>query len=397
MRNLRKWRLDNFLPANHINLKGVFSMKGFRKETLVITDGGIVALEEIGDINGSGTQPISVQIAHDAGKEEATEFLISGPKTIGTVTMETGAVLDVFGNHELKVYKSDGVQWLRIQDLAVDNIVPYRIGGYSNLENYVSFDPPGGALGGGIGGAGAAPPSVPYKEPTTLDEDAAWVLGAYFANGSSILNGDGIAVSGQLAFLSRFIHMIDALFNISSRLSRDPAPNYIKTKYRTGTVEIESTNLINFLDRNGLLRSDNINQVQIPIKVRRSPISVIRNFIEGFHISTAGSTLGFVKELRTRSFKMAQQLLYVLRAIGNDSRMFIQQVDDDGDGTPDAIEYLIEYDLEQIERDSKKNRFNMLPDKIISIQAGVMDCYDLTVPANNLYLANSYSGRNVIA
>ncbi len=86
---------------------------------------------------------------------------------------------------------------------------------------------------------------------------------------------------------------------------------------------------------------------------------------------------------------MALQLVAVLRAIGNDSRVTIG--DDRG-----RTEYIIEYDVKSIEDNGKRNQFNLFPDEIVSVQAISTQPFDVTV-ANTEYLANSYSSRNFVA
>ncbi len=245
-------------------------MRGFRKESLLVTTSGVLALEEIGDINGQATQSINYNVVNDTNTQQATEFLVGNPRTMVRITTGTGMEIDAHPLHEFKVFQGNGINWVAARDLTTSMVLPYRVGGYNNTEKYQELT---NSVGGGFTG------------PPILNEDVGWFLGVYLANGTDIANGSGIQIDGRLVDISRAMHMIDTVFNIiDSRLSVDPPDdeNPVPFKFRQGTAQVISTELSTWLGDLGLTRGSN-NNVRIPHQIRRSPISVIRNFLEGFN------------------------------------------------------------------------------------------------------------------
>lgn len=335
-------------------------VKGFRNLTYLVTGSGILSLSEIGNIAGPSTQPIDLEVATDLNDKTATEFLVGSNTTVVRIDLESGLQLDVHPAQQIKTFKGNGISWVAASGLQVGDFLPYRVGGYSNLSDFKDLTAPAGG----------------FQVPSTLNEDVGWFLGCYFGGGTDIT--DGISISGRVLELCRVIHMIDAVFDIeSTSLSIDPGT--VPLKYRTGTIEVVSTQLVSFLSTNGLLKG-NPNTARIPKLLRQSPISVIKNFLAGFHISTNGAEPG-VRELRTPSAVMALGLAVCIRAVGNDARV-----------VPDTT-YLIEYDLDRVERNEARNTFNLYPDRVKAVSSANLVTYDLTIDGDE-YLANSYSSRN---
>jgi intein/homing endonuclease len=231
------------------------------QETILVTGQGILHLGEMGDTEGAPTQNISIPVATQVNYETATQFFVSGNQNTAVITFESGMVIEVALNHTLRVLRNTGLEFVPARNIVVGDDIPYRIGIYSNTSDYQNFT---SQIGGGD-----------YRDPPTLVEDIAWMLGFYLSNGTD--NVDGITVTGLLSDLTKFVMIIERMFGIRARFSKDPDG-------QTGTSQVISPDLVSFLTRNGLLRGDD-SAVRIPLIVRKSPISVLRQYIAGYHAS----------------------------------------------------------------------------------------------------------------
>lgn len=362
-------------------------------ETLLITEQGILNFSEIGNINGKTWQDHSIKIKVNNGENISTKFYINGKSKTKILKMQSGLELESTLNHKYEIFDGDKLIWKEMDDIEIGDLIPYQIGGYEKFDinpiRLKKIIPDKHKM---------AHSYILMDQPDILDESLAWFIGCYTGDGSN--HKRSVRIHGNktdLFSLENCQRIIKEKFGLDSKIILQKSSNRAE-------LYINSSMLLQWLKENGLSKNKSLN-IDIPLNIRKSPLNVIKSFIDGYW-NADGCTH---KKNKTRNWvtiskTMAQQLVVVLRAIGQDAsvrnmpptntskgvnmRYWIQEKK----GRKGNIKYSSlgkEYKLLDA-----ANLNHLTPDKVVGITYGECDTYDIEVPEGHSYIANSYSSHN---
>lgn len=327
-----------------------------KKDTLLITNRGILTLGEIGNIKGEKWQDHNIDITTHTGIENSTKFYVNGTAQTKKILMKSGLVLESTLNHQYMIFDIQLKQlvWKKVEELKIGDMLPYSIGDYKKC-NVTAEVPLLTCL------------SDKIKQPTTLTADLAWLLGIYGKDGSNHKKGIRIASnSNDLERLQKAKRIAYEQFGIEGII-------YQQKEKNNTNLYLPSTYLLTWLNENSLLKNN-----CIPIQIRKSPIYIIKQFIDGYS-----------KELNieTKSYKMAEEITIMLRAIGQNACMSFETHDK---------QYSINY-KDEVSRLETANLSHLTPDYIIELENSECETFDIEVPNGNQYLANTYISHNTVS
>jgi len=364
-----------------------------KEDTLVITNKGILRLNELIDKNGSKWQQLdNVFVTQEKNHYKADMGFVNGLSRTKKITLSSGIIIETTPNHQIRIVKDGKYLWERADQLKMGDIVPVRIGGYSNNQfvelnttRYIS----------------AADFNLnKIKYPKYLSNDLAWFLGLFYGDGSVHKRGIRIHCNEN----DTYVHNI--LLEIMYKEFRI-RPTIEKGKGKLLSFCYNSIELLHFLNQNGLLKTK-AHLVSIPLKIRQSPPEIIESFIDGYWYAD-GSLSGNNKNIVTTSLSMSQDLAICLRAIGQNCRVEVDNARVDsfgkrplyriwfvGHGSRDfnqwkPIRKFIKNQIKEIQSLISKE---FVYDTITNIENSTNETLDISVPENECYLAASIISHN---
>lgn len=371
-------------------------------DSLISTNNGILSLKEIQPENLEDTKDWyehNYVVNTDRGQAKSFLFYRNGYKQIVKITLDSGLTLKATPNHKFRILDSE-YKWIESSKLQVGNLLPYSLGEYKRnncgmlQELYKVIFP-----------LKKNETSTKYiKQPNLLDEDLAWLLGLYYADGSN--HKKGIRISGNADELKGFDkakRIMKEKFDLDGKIH--------KTEQNSDDKRVQlyfnSIQLLSFLELNKLKKQKS-SKIQIPEIIRKSPAYIIDSFINGYSCGD-GCDKGKTNSWCTTSKRMAEQLVVVLRAIGRDAKMREMPPTESSFG--DKMRYWIQERKCRLSkegygpktrRDSwfilDENGLNhMSVDKIIKIETEFCNTYDINVDEVHQYLANSYVSHNTVS
>lgn len=365
------------------------------KETLLITNNGILELSEIGNVDGIQWQEHNISVCTDLGQEFSGRFFVNGLAETKKITLNSGITLESTYNHKFRIFLNGEYQWKEAKDIKVGDIIPYKVGGYNggNIQKLKCIE---------IVRSSHDYRSINIKQPEYIDEDLAWFLGLYWGDGST--HKKGIRISCDVRNQDDCVRAAEIIFKkFGLNYKKYDYLNKNKNDYRC-QYYWNSSNLLKFMKENDLIKPKS-KDLYIPKFIRMSPINIIQQFIEGY-AAADGCDSGAYRSFCTVSKKMATQLVVVLRAIGNDCKMRTMPSTTTSYGKLDR--YWIQIRKGKKSQWSKQLRqrqeiwavlddlglkdFNY--DTVISIQNSQNFTFDVEVPKSHSYLSNSYVSHN---
>jgi len=366
-------------------------------DTLILSNEGILYLDEVGDINGKEWQNHQINISSALDIKASDKFFVNGRKNVLKIKFNSGFEFTGTLNHKVQVVNSHGIEWKQLDNLQKGDAVVYRIGGYdSAFGSYQKLKKPSFVLHKN---------SHNTQEiicPPILDEELAWFLGLYLGDGSN--HEKGIRISGNrkdVSDLDKANKIVNKYFGISfttSNYQKDELDNRIQYYFN-------SIQLLKFLEENGLLKPKS-QDIEIPKIVRQSPKSVIEFYLDGY-AAADGCDESRTRSYHTVSEKMAKQLPIVLRAIGKDCKVRKYKPSKGSFGTNEKYWIQERKSLNgNINRNSRldKKIYNILKasgysshlyDVVDNVVYGANEpTYDISVPDEHAYIANSFVSHN---
>jgi len=364
-----------------------------KKETMLITDAGILSFDELGDTLGEEWQDLNTNICQEKENEElATKFYVNGRQKTKKVLTDGGIELESTHNHMYRILTTGGEYiWKRADQVEEGDMMPYLIGGYygGEIQSLSSVDRPYHNV-------------KPINQPTKLGENLAWLIGLYVGDGSN--HKKGIRIAGdinKIEHLEKAKRIIKEVFDIDGKIyNRTKSPN-------NADFYANSTHLVSWLAGNGLLKSKS-HEVSIPEIIRRSPRNVIMSFIDGYACAD-GSIKTHGRSYCTTSKVMADQLVVTLRALGIDCKMRLMPP------TETSLGNRMRYWINERKGRSAEKRYvsnerisnwqnldklgfdSMSYDTVVEIKNGETETFDIEVPHRNTYVANSYVSHNTVS
>ena len=359
-----------------------------RPDIMIVSEKGILTLGELGREDGETWQHHNLFVLAAETYEKSNKFFVNGHAKTKKIMLATGVELECTPNHQYKVLRDGELQWVRADQIVEGDLLPYLVGGYENknpviLKNLgvVHFN------------------SLWNRSPKELNEDLCWLLGLYTGDGSN--HARGIRIHGDKlkpSDLNRAASIILEQFGLESTIEPDR-----KGEGRL-TLIVNSVDLVKWLKLNGV-KKDKSSKVQIPKTVRMAAPCMISAFIDGYWCADGGlhptnKTRSWVSTSKT----MAQQLISVLRAIGQDCSM--REMPPTKSSFGNKMRYWVQEKKGRTGNCYKspmRKEFSALdsaglenytPDIVVSIQDSECMTLDIEVPNGNAYRANSYISHN---
>ena len=365
------------------------------KETMISTDNGIMALEEIGDTDSdSQWQPQDFNVNTDQGKKKSTNFYVNGYSETTKILLDSGIILESTNNHKYRVINENNEYvWKEACEIQEGDALPYSVGdydggGFTSLNQVVFEKNKHDSHGKDM------------VQPKVLDEKMAWFLGLYFGDGSN--HTRSIRIHCNKTEKKEIEVIASKIFDIFGI-----RPKYMEDK-REGNrccLCINSIQLLKWLEVNGLLK-DRSYAIGIPLKIRTSPKNVIAAFIDGFGDADGCDKNPSGMIYCTTSENFARQLVVVLRAIGRDAKMRLMPTVETSYGN--RMRYWIQERKGRSgeinkDRTYRRGYYSVLDklglttfsiDRVVSIESSSNYTFDLEVPDNKTYFSNSYVSHN---
>lgn len=358
-------------------------------DTMLITSKGLLRLDEIGDVCGQQWQDHNIMVAQEDNLEKSTKFYVNGKSIVKKLVLDSGVSLSSTLNHRYRVLVNGEYVWKQASDIQEGDIIPYRVGGYcgGEYQHLTSVNPPYFN-------------NRAIFQPLTLSKDFAYLLGLYFGDGSN--HKKGIRIAGDVnkdACLLKAADIAERIFAIKPIF-------YERTKGNNKDLYLNSTHLLTYLSANGLLKQDTYN-VEVPLSIRKSPPEVIQAFIDGY-VDADGCETDCGTVICTTSEKMAKDLPIIIRALGNTCS--VKNMPPTKTSWGSKMRYRItitkgrsgNYMMDRKNKEyykqlDKLGLSTLIPDKVVGVEFFESDTYDIEVPINNTFIANSYVSHNTVS
>lgn len=366
-----------------------------KPETMVITSRGILGLGEIGDMQGQQWQDHDINVMANSSPQHSSKFYVNGVQKTRQILLKSNLILESTPNHQYQIFNPETLQleWKRTDELKEGDMMPYVVGGYEKMN--VTEEVPL------LECKNLSPRAKPIKQPKTLNEDLAWFLGLYNGDGSNHKGGIRIASNvSERDVLEKAKKIVMEQFGIEAKIYGRKAKNNLD-------LYVTSISILAWLHENSLTKNYT-ESIIFPIQIRKSPINVIRQYIDGYW-NADGNT---AKDKTTRTwctvcYTMAEQMTIILRAIGIDACIRLMPPTKTSWGK--NMRYIVSerkgrsgnYQLvsnhDGFKLLDKANLKHLCPDYIVSMRDSECATFDIEVPNGNQYLANSYISHNSVS
>ncbi|MBI3960588.1 MAG: adenosylcobalamin-dependent ribonucleoside-diphosphate reductase [Chloroflexi bacterium] len=206
--------------------------------TLVVTDQGVLPIDQLGQVQGEQWQNIKYMVASEGGNLPATQFYINGRAHTLRVVTKRGYQLQGTDQHRIRVWQDGVCVWRRMDELEPGMRVPLKAAGLVGEPRPVSlittqvtdFHP------------------TPITLPTEMTPELAYLIGFFMGDGSLKERTLRFAVS-DAATQERLLEYMHRIFGIDGKVLTDPRSNPLKS------VEFHSRNLVAFWRTNGFAKA----------------------------------------------------------------------------------------------------------------------------------------------
>lgn len=364
-------------------------------DTIVMTSNGLLKLSELIDMQGPKWQNIDNTLVHqEKNSALVTRGFINGTVNTVRITTKSGSELECTPTHKYRIYKNGEYIWKSANEIEIGDMLVYKVGGYTKETNQALSE-----INIPIDNK-----SVFFVQPKEITCELAYIIGLMHADGS--VHKQGIRIhfnKNDKDFSNKVIEKVKACF-IGIKVKR-------REEHTCDSVYINSRWLTRFLETNGLLKGKAYD-VSIPRKIRESSLASIKAFLEGYWDGD-GSNTGSTRYIDTTSKDMAQQIQTLLRAIGTNSYIRIDnnissrigirtryRIYEKGTGSVWFNKSHYRYtpkDYRTLVNGLSKFGNGLMPDEVTSIKESKSQTLDIEVPENNTYIANSYVSHNTIS
>ena len=373
-----------------------------KKETLVATSNGLLRLSEIVNVEGDKWQERGDIVAlQEKGTNLISKGFINGYANTKKIKLYSGIEMESTWNHKYRVIRNGNYMWVRADEIKLGDIIPSRIGYYNNQEYYKLEVPIFREYN-----------NVTKKVilPSILDEKFAFILGCYYANGSTKknYNSHGYKVirfsmnAKKENDINKLMEYCYDVFGVRPKISIS------KNRQTCADLYIASVNLCRLFEINGLIKGK-AHQLEIPKAIRCSSISVIKSFIDGYFMCD-GSTNGNSTYIDTVSYQMAQDFAILFRSIGIDIKIITYNYRSNsiGDKPLYRVYFGGRMSLNNNGRLTKAKKQQLhevqtllgedfIFDEVVSIENSHNMTYDIEVEDEHYYLANGVVSHNTIS
>jgi stage V sporulation protein R len=239
---------------------------------------------------------------------------------------------------------------------------------------------------------------IPLKRPVELDEELAWFLGYFVADGN--INELGIGLTtGDEDLANRLSATINSLFGIKAFVRLDESEGHNRWR-----VIVYSREIWKLLESAGIDLNDKARDKKIPSLILRSPKSVMSAFLRGYFDADAYAGPEGIR-LSSASEELISAVQVILLNYGILSRLRkhlhdIEQLEITGTSSARFLSE-IGFSLRRKQEALREHVENRLwfkteesTDEIVEIERGYSDVYDITVDEKHSYVANGFINHN---
>jgi len=270
-------------------------------DTLVLTDHGIIPIEELGTASKEDFSELKVGVAQEGSTlSESSHFYNGGVKPTYRLRTKAGYSICGTGNHRVRVMTSSGkVDWRYLDELRQGDFVAIHRGTDLWASENLDLEP----FHNGDG-------HKDVKLPGVLDEKLGNLLGYLVGDGTW---GDGHAISLTVEHHETWRH----LRSLISEVFGAPRVQMDKRTKNTGRIEFCSVRARRFLDALGWSLDCTRDTKMIPWAILRSPKTVVCAFLRGlFETDGCAESGGRKVTFSTASFQLAHEVQVVLLNLG---------------------------------------------------------------------------------
>ena len=378
-----------------------------KRETFVSTEEGIFRLDELVNIHGEQWQDMSdsnfmaTQI-HSANL--ISKGYVNGYASTKKITLSNNVQLEATYNHKYKIIRNGKLNWCRADELCVGDIIPNKIGYYNKSTN-TPLKTINQELYHGLGAI--------ITLPSEMNDKLAFILGAYYANGSNHTRGrDKHFASIRFSMntektddISKICNLIFDVFGICPTFSTS-------SKGSCTEINVANINLCRWLEKNNLKKDKSTNSI-IPLVIRTSSKNVIQAFLDGYYMCDGSSNQSSVY-IDTSNYQMAQDLVGLYRAIGKDASIRIDAKRSGAkskkpmyrvffggykslDFPEEKLRYVNKEKREMLSNIKQIMGNDWIYDTVTSIENSFNFTLDLEVQNEHYYLANGYISHNSLS
>jgi intein/homing endonuclease len=291
----KKYSISKGFPTS-IKLCTVKPSGCSRKDTLVLTNMGLLRLDEIGDVKGSEWQDVrNIQVFTDkSSTENVTKFYVNGLVPTIKIVTDDGVELESSLNHQYRVFTSDKKYvWKKTEELKIGDYMAVRLGDHpEDIETKFPYLELDDNTNGQV-----------MKQPAFLTKDIAWFLGLFYGDGSVHKKGIRISFNRKQPALLQWLHtFFENTFGLRTTLDDDHS------------LYINSQQFLKWLEFHNCLK-DYSHDLSLPKIIRTSSKTNAIAFIDGLWRADGGIhktswTICTVSE------KFGKELLYLCRSVG---------------------------------------------------------------------------------
>lgn len=268
---------------------------------LVLTDKGLIRIEDLGKAPDEEFSDADIGVAQEAGRRaRSVAFYNGGVKPTFTIRTESGYTITGTGNHRVKAMTPSGrVEWQYLDEIKSGDFVALNRTTDLWASEEVDLRPFHNEDG-----------RKDVTLPTFLDEKWGNLLGYLVGDGTW---GDDHAVSVTVEHPETWGH----LRTLFMELLGEPRVQMDERTENTGRLEFCSVRARRFLDAIGWKLGCARDEKMIPWVVLRSPKPVVCAFLRGlFETDGCAESGGRIISFSTASFRLAHEVQTVLLNLG---------------------------------------------------------------------------------
>ena len=278
-------------------------------DTLVATAEGLTRIATLyrGEAPDSYRSDVR-EVASLSGPQKTDAFYYGGVRPVTSVVLRSGHHVTGTANHRLLVSGADGLEWRRLDEIAVGDYVATQYGDdlWSVLPARLGhvFDQLSMAVDDGHDDAVATRAAAETRMPTEMSTDLAFILGAFAAAGR--VPGGGWAVHIACAVpevAERLATAVHRVFGVTASVRHD------------ARLEFRSQAVVELLDALGCGQC--AVHKRIPDAVLRSPRDMVLAYLQGLWLSAEVTMCGAPKwSISAESSDLLADLQAVLTNLG---------------------------------------------------------------------------------
>jgi ribonucleoside-diphosphate reductase alpha chain len=287
-------------------------------DTLVFTERGLLRLDEIVHQQEIGWSSHELNVATDDGPRRSVQTYNNGVARVLRVRTDMGLELTGTPNHKVKVMRSSGPEWARLDELQAGDAVLVKLGQHQG--HLQSLSRPISQHGNQI---------MP-EFPAVLDEEFAFFLG-YLVGDGFVASGEndhriGVTVAHSSYLIDKMAALMNRLFGAHLTVHRMQ-----KVDDASATFMVDNRAVKDFLTINGLAKVSSTSAF-VPRLVRQSPRTVVGAFLRGL-FEADGSTSHGYPQLMSSSKRLIHEVATLLIGLGCPVRISSQPLGKDHLGT----------------------------------------------------------------